>query len=34
MEMGRIAKKVAWVRKSDIVKAEKTKYAEKKALKK
>jgi large subunit ribosomal protein L24e len=32
MEMGRLSKKVKWVRKSDVVKAEKAKYAEKKKL--
>jgi len=30
MEMGRLNKKVKWVRKSDVIKAEKAKYAAKK----
>jgi len=34
MEMGRLSKKVKWVRKSDVVKAEKAKYAESKVVKK
>lgn len=33
MEMGRLSKKVKWIRKSDVVKAEKAKYAAKKNLK-
>ena len=32
-EMGRLSKKVKWIRKSDVVKAEKAKYEENKALK-
>ena len=31
--MGRLSKKVKWIRKSDVVKAEKAKYAAKKNLK-
>ncbi|MBU3923292.1 MAG: 50S ribosomal protein L24 [Nanoarchaeota archaeon] len=34
MEMGRLTKKVKWIRKSDVVKAEKAKYAASKADKK
>jgi len=34
MEMGRLTKKVKWIRKSDVVKAEKAKYAASKAAKK
>ncbi len=33
MEMGRLSKKVKWIRKSDVVKAEKAKYMAKKKLK-
>ena len=33
MEMGRLSKKVKWIRKSDVVKAEKAKYMAKKNLK-
>ncbi len=31
MEMGRLAKKVKWIRKSDVIKAEKAKYKARKA---
>ena len=31
MEMGRLNKKVKWIRKSDVVKAEKARHAAKKA---
>ena len=33
MEMGRLSKKVRWVRKSDVVKAEKAKYKARKKVK-
>ena len=34
MEMGRLNKKVKWIRKSDVIKAEKARYAAKKVVKK
>lgn len=34
MEMGRLTKKVKWIKKSDVVKAEKAKYAASKESKK
>ena len=33
-EMGRLSKKVKWIRKSDVVKAEKAKHAAKQSVKK
>jgi len=33
MEMGRLSKKVKWVRKSDVIKAEKAKYNAQKEVK-
>ena len=33
MEMGRLSKKVKWIKKSDVIKAEKAKYKAQKAVK-